>query len=220
MELEGFLKHLKRAYNPIWGPCPIPNVVTRENVNQSYESIYENRTLLELAVDDFYTFKNVIPILLSLGATIKCSCLLDKDAATYFLDLGANPNMPFNSSMTPFNLFETYVLFATDISLGNILIDYGGKPTGGWSRFISQNQQAIFSTRIINYGRYAILSNRRVDECRKALLALLRICDNNSSYTKGPFGALRGVMIQMASQVWAMRGGEGCGARGHKWVIL
>lgn len=214
MELEGFLKHLKRAYNPIWGPCPIPDVVTRENVNQSYESIYENRTLLELAFDDFSTFKSVIPILLSLGATIKCRCLFNKDTATYFLDLGTNPNMPFNSSMTPFNLFETYVLFATDISLGNILIDYGGKPIGGWSRFIGQNQQATFSTRIINYRRYATLSNRRVQECRKALLAILFACNISS------FRPVVEILLSAARQTWAMRGGEGCGPRGWLWVSI
>lgn len=70
---------------------------------------------------------------------------------------------------------------------------------------------------------YILLVKYRIAECRRALLALLSACDTSKLHNRGPFGggagfaALRGIMIQIASQAWAMRGGEGCGPRGHLW---
>lgn len=221
MELEGFLAILKERHNPNWGSCQIPNVVTKENVNESCGSWFGNRTLLELALDYIETKQTIIPFLINLGANITPNCILNKDYGPVFLDLGMNPNIPYSTdSPEMMSVFETHILFMKNISLGNMLIDYGGKPTGGWAHFKVQYFGLLGrGDKVISYQAYSLLSDRRVQECRKSLLALLSACTNSSSHTKGPFGALRGVMIQIASQVWAMRGGEGCGPRGHTWIL-
>lgn len=66
---------------------------------------------------------------------------------------------------------------------------------------------------------------KRVQECRKALLALLWCCKCSNLRRQRPlwggaafggragFAAVRGVIFQMATQVWRLKGGEGCGPR-------
>lgn len=88
-----------------------------------------------------------------------------------------------------------------------LLMDYGS------------NMGAPYNRR----NNYILLVKHRIAECRNSLLALLSACDTSKLHNRGPFGggagfaALRGIMIQIASQAWAMRGGEGCGARAHLW---
>lgn len=62
---------------------------------------------------------------------------------------------------------------------------------------------------------YSAIVQKRIFSCRQSLLALLSACTASKLHNrggfapKGAFGALKDVMIQMASQSWAMRGGEG-----------
>lgn len=58
---------------------------------------------------------------------------------------------------------------------------------------------------------YNDIVQKRIFLCRKTLLALLSACKQSL------FRPLRDGMIQLASQAWAMRGGEGVGPRGHLW---
>lgn len=64
---------------------------------------------------------------------------------------------------------------------------------------------------------YNDIVQKRISSCRKTLLALLSACNASKLHNGAAFGGLKDIMIQMASQAWAMRGGEGCGARGHLW---
>ena len=58
---------------------------------------------------------------------------------------------------------------------------------------------------------YNILLLRRIATSRKSLCALLW-CSRNG------FIPLRGIILELAKQAWAQRGGEGCGPRGEKWL--
>lgn len=132
--------------------------------------------------------------LLSLGAVITHNCFVDPWQYKFLLEAGADPNVCDDTKTQ----LITHCIVTSKYDLCRLLIDYGAN---------SPEKNDYFST-------YASISNHRVSECRQALLALLRVCNQSSS----PFGAaLRCVMIQMATQVWRMKGGDGCGARGHKW---
>lgn len=94
-----------------------------------------------------------------------------------------------------------------------LLMDYGS------------NMGAPYDIKLHRSTNYMLFVKEAIAECRRALLALLSACNASKLHNrggfapKGAFGALRGIMIQIASQAWAMRGGEGCGARAHKWKI-
>jgi hypothetical protein len=178
--------------------CCLPDEITRENVNTTlrYTDGYET-TILELACRyDKYIEKceEFLSTLLSLGAVITYNCFIDPPRYKFLLEAGADPNIcdPAGSSLIR-NCLKT-----SKYDLCRLFIDYGAK---------SPEKKGYFPT-------YASISNHRVFQCRKALLALIRTCKRSK------FPALRGIMLCLAKQVWRLRGGDGCGARGHKWDII
>jgi hypothetical protein len=206
MDLEGFLESLRQQHHPRWGPCPFPDVVTEENVNRKYGFEYEFKTLLELAVYRFANAKEkIIPSLLNIGAKIPVQCFLYVRVMKYFLELGIDPN----HITTPdgYSCLDTLALYSDPISTvkAQYLMDYGARPNREWNL---RTNHGYFLY------EYFQLVNRRASSCRQALLALIRTCKRSK------FPALRGIVLCFAKQVWAMRGGEGCGARGHLWAKI
>lgn len=174
-----------------------PEEITRENVNNNipHHSCYKI-TILALAcafdkrVEECEEF---LSALLSLGAVITHDCFVDSRRYKFLLEAGADPNV-CDATKRPLII---HCIATSQYDLCRLLIDYGAN---------SPERGGYFPT-------YASISNHRVSECRQALLALLRACNQSSS-------PLRGMMIQIATQVWRMKGGDGCGARGHNWDII
>lgn len=208
VSVESFLKFIKGSFH-------ITNI-TKENVNNYIKcpkGVLPSFTcLIEMITPDYVYYKYVFPYFLSLGVTITNRSFLGCD------HVYIRPLLEYG--------FDTNRIISPCLRIGRdifLLIDFGAK-IPDWTK------TEVEHYKIEEIEAYASLSDRRVQECRKALLTLLRACTESSSYSKGPFGggaafgggagfaALRDMMIQMTYQVWRIRGGEGCGPRGHKWI--
>jgi hypothetical protein len=195
--MEVFLRYIKRKH------INCPDVITRDNVNMKlYSDLFEGDedpegwTFLEEAV-----------------------YIHDTETTSWLLNL--------NATISYFELSNCQVP-----SLLNLLLEAGGNPNCYNGEFIINDRRRLryhwFCEMLIDYGSdtsnmvishlrgsfdYVNLSNHRVQVCRQTLLGLIRVC-KGSKYLRG----LRGVILEIAKQVWAMRGGEGCGPRGKRWV--
>jgi ankyrin repeat protein len=117
------------------------------------------------------------------------------------LEANASVNDIFFSRTTPLS-FCCACYSIDSIVDGRLLMNYGAKLELVPSRIIIPNLLQEHNTTLL----------RRVATSCKSLCALLW-CSRN-----GLFPALRGIIIELAKQVWAQRGGEGCGPRGEKWL--
>lgn len=130
------------------------------------------------------------------------------DIVCMLIDYGADV---FATSNADKNVMD-YSLTSLDNDLFKILLDASAplpeEPHKRADAFVKRNYAYVMQY-------HSIIVQQRVSSCRQSLLALLNSCD------KSKLRPLRGVMIQMASQVWAMRSGsvgEGCGPRAHGWA--
>lgn len=190
----------------------IPHVITKKNVNDIIHGNTFKTRLMEITTLHYNNYKYVFPYIMSLEAIITAQSFVACEGVYVrpLLEYGYNPAY----------MIRPCLGIGRDIFL---LIDFGAK-IPEWTK------TEVEHYKIEEIEAYASLSDRRVQECRKALLALLWCCGGDLSLTKGPFGggagfagraafgALRGIIVQMTIQVWRLRGGEGCGPRGHKWI--
>ena len=177
--------------------------ITRENVNDPICNGFNNpKTLLEFCVSRNCCFEEgVITWLLSMGAKPTENTIIEciNDALKIMLEHSSNVNdmkdLIFRDSR-----------FYTDIDRICLFIDYGAPcPT----EFLRPKDDAPTIQKIRFYER---LSNSHVATSRKSLCALLW-CSKRS------FIPLRGIILELARSAWAKKGGEGCGPRGHGWLI-
>lgn len=172
--------------------------ITKENVNNTFRG--SGKRIIDYAVvyDDLY--EKYIPWLLSLGATVNATTLYtaDQNHVKFILEEGLDVRtVCFETAVTHFQKEDNIFL----------LVDWGVTVP---SKFI------IFDNDLEGPNElraYASLSNARVQECRKYLLALLWYCKLSNLHP------LWGVILQMATQVWRLKGSEGVGPRGHEWVL-
>lgn len=206
--MEGFIKYLKSNF------INCPDEITIDNVHIKLCSAHHNLTSSFLKESLKGCYLEITKWLLTLQPSVGyfeiVSCLnLDylKLLLEANVDLNGSAMIGMNHVMNFFNGHHQKIKFF------EMLVDYGSNT---FYMDISHTKE---------HYEYAAIVKRRVSECRKAILALLRCCMASSSYKKagraafGPFGSLRDVMIQMATQVWGLRGGEGVGPRGHVWFL-
>jgi hypothetical protein len=150
---------------------------------------------LEYSVRYSELFDTLVPQLLSLGAEITCEtlCMTHPNHVEWILE-----RIPDTKIIS----LERCAL-SFDVCFLHILIDWGVKVPIRFTHFHNDAPGPL------ELRHYASLSDLRVQECRKALLALIRLCDRR----------LRGVILCIAKQVWASRGPDGCGPRGHLWWV-
>lgn len=198
--LEVFLKKAKIT-------CPnFPDVVTKENVNIPYHKI----SILDSAL--LYGNTEVASVLIQMGAKVQSKSILRLCNYKFLepiLEMGI---------VTPDQTRECYQSNSPGGDRCILFVDYGIPAPRSWAYYVRLESTGRLE-------RYTTLSEARVQECRKALLALLRCCNQSSSHIKGgfagraAFGALRSMMIQIATQVWRLKGGEGVGPRAHGWIL-
>lgn len=197
--MEGFLEFLRKK-------CPgitFPNEITKDNINMTITSIIFEYSFLQLAIK--FEYFEAVRHLIELGARFTSVCatqISSVEIASKLIDCGID---------LTYCGFEYYITDISWTSLGYFVLDNG-------LNFSNDCIYYYLDGRVEKFKQYydtQVLP--RISSCRKALLALLWSCKHGSSHGKGPFGALRNMMIQMATQVWCMRGGEGCGPRGHLW---
>jgi hypothetical protein len=183
------------------------STVTRENVNDPFNTNqFGGLTLLEVCVGQNCCFeKGAVAWLLSMGAEITEEALLlcthaDMNKLEYLLERSGE-----GKKMT--TLIERTICRWCSVIRVCLLIDYGTPCPLKFTR-LSEDSELLRRTRA-----YKHLSNSRVATSRKSLCALLW-CSRN-----GLFPALRGIIVSLARSAWAQRGGEGCGPRGHGWLI-
>lgn len=206
--MEGFLQRLKLQYNNI----KFPNSITNENVNLVLWEDRKLHTFFELAIR--HSEYKLFPILISLGALFTGCCMSSISSVRV-----AKALFKYGIDLTKYDVGFFVGPFYTH-KLGFFLIDMGClKP---YYNFRTHHKETL--KRLVHYYNNQVLP--RISSCRQSLLALLWCCTQRSSHGKGPFGggagfaALSNMMIQMATQVWCMRGGDGCGPRGHLWIKL
>ena len=101
-------------------------------------------------------------------------------------------------------------LFLYDVEFTHFLLDYGAPLLKCLTDRTHPTQTKRLCVEVLDY---STLVQRRLSASRKSLCALLWCCK------RGLFPALRGIILELAKQALAQRGGEGCGPRGHKWFI-
>lgn len=169
--------------------------ITKENVNNTFNS--SGRRIIDYAVIYEDLYESYIPWLLLLGATVNATTLYSthQNHVKFVLEAGLDvTTVSIERAAVHFHEYNLYLLINWGVKLPSKFIHFPYNAPGP-----------------VALKEYASLSNARVQECRKALLALLRICNQSV------FRPLRDGMIQMATQVWRFKGGEGVGPRSHKW---
>lgn len=173
--------------------------------------------LISYAMVYSHTADHLVPLLIKYGVDLEkrsdADGMTSIQIAVYFarthivrmhIDYGADV---FATSHADKNVMD-YSLTSHDDELFKILLDAGAplpkKPQITADEFVKRNYDYVM--------QYHSTVQRRISSCRNSLLALLRLCNVSS------FRALREMILQITFQVWAMRGGEGCGARGHGWA--
>jgi hypothetical protein len=205
MDLEGWIKHLKQKLG-----SNVPDIVTKENVNELIQIWGGQMTLLKIATNYDYTREKVIPQLLELGATITYNLILNSSLQRYFLEMGADVNQLCPSGLCVLD----YIIVGGSFREGTDLIDYNAKPKNLYLSYLTDDFDLRSKDRAVKLHEYSLLSDKRVQECRKALLALIRVCKGSKSLR-----GLKGVILEMAKQVWSIRGPTG-GPRGHLWILF
>lgn len=203
--LEGLLERLKIRFPSV---TTLPSKITKENVNDVLYNISNNETtIIDLTIIFGIKFQEPINIevrsLLSLGANVSPYSLAF--CPNYVLDLffefGADPNMKAGqSNCYLIEFLEGHVR----INSCTLCIDYGAKIPKDWDERRNKLRDELIE--------YSLLSNRRVQECKRCLLAIAYVCNIS------PFRPVGEILLSAARQVWAMRGGEGVGPRGHNWI--
>ena len=207
MDLEGWIKHLKQTLG-----SNVPDVVTKENVNELIQlQDHDRRTLLQMAVNSSYTNKRMISQLVELGAIITCDLLFSSSLRRYFLEMGADVNQICPSGLCVLD----YVIVGANLREGMDLIDYGAKPKDPYLYYLVDDFDPRTKDRAIKLHEYSLLSDKHGQVCRKALLTLIRVCKGSKSLR-----GLKDVILEIAKQVWRLRGGEGVGPRGHLWIKI
>ena len=179
----------------------IPSILTKDNINDSVVSTTHNTmTLLEYVVfctKNWNNTKRVLLFLLCLEATVSRRVFLHSFTATkFFLEQGIHPNSIQTDRHLLWCLSRQGVILNQERQQILLLIDYGICQKTGPSDIV--------------FSDYYNLSNTRVATSRKSLCALLW-CSRRG------FIPLRGIILELAKQSWAQRGGEGCGPRGALW---
>lgn len=169
-----------------------PHEITNENINIPRGGYY----ILDLAIANNY--KNASKMLIQMGGKtnlqniVKCN----PELLACVLESGANTHHALD--------LEDFIVQGPIVCL--LLIDYNVKPPP--SSPIIREQ---FETPTKAIEQYALLSNARARECKKRLLTILYVCKVS------PFRPVVEILLCAARQVWAMKGGEGCGPRAHGW---
>lgn len=181
--------------------------ITAENVNQRlfWRDRNEVNWLL-LAVSWYGCTEEIVKKILSLKPIVVYKSLRYCRYEFYelLLEYGIDVHMHDEDGN---RFFDTFSKMYPPLRACFLFVDYGAK--------LSNGNEIMSKT----FSEYVSISNKRVSLCRKALLALLCAC-NVSLFPMGrAFGALNGIISQMTSQVWRMRGGEGCGPRAHLWNL-
>ena len=187
--LNEYLKKLRRLR------FDIPNEITRDNVNWVEPTV--KTTILGLVLTGEEISEQtilMIEYLLSIGATLHpLDVVYSKyEILCYLLEKGYNVDA------------NNLLLYSIENYMKNrpfTLIDYGA---------VLPNTIPMHHVRVSKYHDYIKLSDARVATSRKSLCALLWCYKPN-------FIPLRGIILQLAKQAWAQKGGEGCGPRGALW---
>lgn len=111
----------------------------------------------------------------------------------YLLDAGANVNVVANDGCD-------ILSNARDKRIIELLIDAGVNVQPG--QIIDRYPH-----------EYYALVQKRISSCRQSLLTMMHAC------TISRFRPLVEMLLSAARQSWVMRGGEGCGPRGHHWEL-
>lgn len=182
--------------------------ITPENVNQPFPWMKAGPDYINwlmLAVSWFQCTKDIVIKILSFNPNITYDTLKYCRYEFYelLLDYGIDVNIQNKDGV---RFFDTLSTIDLPPSLYYNFVDYGVN---------FSNVEGHISKNLLDY---VSLSNRRVFLCRKALLALLCVCNISS------FRALREILLCVANQAWRLKGagggsaGEGCGPRAHKWA--
>ena len=184
-------------------------VITRENVNTIL--IKYDLTLIELCVRQSCCFEDgVVAWLLSMGAEITEETLLH--CCDHFKYLAYLLGHVVNQRKMTTLIERTLVRWAFVYRIC-ILIDYGVPCPYRFTR-TEENSFGVQKIRA-----YEHLSNTRVATSRRSLCALLWCSRRGFIPPSPPFRGLSGIILQLARAAWAHRGGEGCGARAHGWLL-
>lgn len=180
----------------------INNVVkiTAENVNERILWRDKNEVnWLLLAVSWYGCTKEIVEKILSLKPIVVYKSLRYCRYEFYelLLDYGVDVHMQDEDGN---RFFDTFSKMYPPLRTCFLFVDYGAK--------LSKGNEIMSKT----FLEYVSISNRRVSLCRKALFALLCVCNISS------FRALREILLCVANQAWRLKSGEGCGPRAHKWA--
>lgn len=208
--IKGFLSIHSRSHDDSLYDCPVQ--FTKDNINEKwYRAEFTDKdrswTLLELvSAYNLKTFDEsaVIIEILELGGQITNRVLAQLNPKYYkiLLEYGFNPDCNIYDKIP---LLDSALSKYASIEEVCLLVDYGAKIPKRWDHIIN-------SPIIRQVEEYASLSDKRVQECKKCMLAMIHACNVSD------FRALREILLYAARQVWRLRGGEGCGPRGHQWI--
>ena len=202
--IKGLFNQVKAA-SVSFEECP--PVFTKENINTpcvKYSLLREKLRALECLVYVFVDARDIVKYALDLGAEIT-EMVTNISKPIYYkilFEAGVDPNH-IVAGHTPL-IQLAFIHRSATLEEIRVIIDYGGTMPKRWN----PRDEA----RMLPYlEQYALLSDSRVATSRKSLCALLW-CSKRS------FIPLRGIILELAKQAWAQKGGEGCGPRGHEWV--
>jgi hypothetical protein len=194
--MEGFLKHLKGKY------INCPDVITKENVNIILYHRTHNQIISSFLKESLRAGNDTaIKLILTLQPTITYWEIISCSDNIIGLKLILETNVDLNGVAM---LGDNHVINFSPCGFDryfDMLIDYGSD----MSYMQKSHSKEHFD--------YANLVKCRISTCRKTLLALIRVRKGSRSLR-----GLRGVILEIAKQVWTQRGGEGCGPRGKRWV--
>jgi hypothetical protein len=137
--------------------------------------------------------KTILHESILLGDTIFIELLLDANADIHAID-GLGRGVYY------------YMIHSRCLPVIQMVLDAGAKIP---IYFNLDSVCPIMHNHVKKYERVVFL---RIQSCRKALLTLIRVCKRSKS-----LWGLRGVILEIAKQVWTTRGPFGCGPRGHEW---
>jgi hypothetical protein len=199
--MQGFLEFLRVNYPRM----SLPQSITKDNVNMElwaqgtggYDILDSSHSFLELAIEERRV--DLFPLLILLGAEFTKGCAHEIrriDVAQALVDNGVD--------LCVWNLRYYTWNQAFDPQFPYFLLDMGLNIPKRYRRNRDDDRGNL-----IEYHNTILL---RVSACRQALLALIRVCKGSKSLR-----GLRGIVLCLARQVWAQKGGEGVGPRAHKW---
>jgi hypothetical protein len=172
----------------------VPAKITSENVNTTFDNI----NILDYAINK--NLQHIVLELLKFNPRIgyyNLTACRRVEMLKILLEYDPDASNCIDPRTTD-HILDSY--FAADPVISEMLLDYGS------------NYYWIRNGTLYRNNDYILLVKHRISSCRQALLALIRVC------RRSKLRPLRGVILEIATQAWAMRGGEGCGARAHKWI--